>query len=123
MPKDDDDNLTHFKLWIMHEQNGNRHRTRIKIDPDDIIAAGAFVVALVFALAMVFGSIPINKYTIGIVGFSGSGGAIGTIIKARRRKEGHSPWIERLLILVLIAAFGTYVWATWGWGPPLLRIG
>mgnify|MGYP001614875356 CR=1 FL=1 len=52
---------------------------------EDIIAVFAGLVAVVFAIAMVAGKLPVNKYTIGVLGFSGTGAVIAQVIKARQR--------------------------------------
>jgi hypothetical protein len=117
---DDDDNHIHAEsvnylhLSFMSERDGDKRKTNLKIDPEDIIAAGAVIVALIFAMAMVFGSVPINKYTVGIVGFSGAGAIVAGIVKARKGKTTGTPWHIWILIVLLLAAFGIYVWASWG---------
>jgi hypothetical protein len=97
------------------QRDRDKHSTELKIDPEDVIAAGAVIVALIFAVAMVFGSVPINKYTVGIVGFSGAGAIVAGIVKARKGEPAKSPWLAWILIVLLLAMFGIYVWATWGW--------
>jgi hypothetical protein len=69
--KGDPDNLLHFS-----------------VDPEGAIAAGAVIVALLFAVAMVFQWVPINGYTCGIVACSGAGAAIAKLVQARRRPNG-----------------------------------
>ncbi len=104
-----------FTLGIMSEENGRRRKTTLKIDPEDVIAWGSVLVAVIMAVAMVLGSVPINKYTAGIVCFSGCGAAIARIIKARHKRSTGSAWVvPGLIIIILIIAFGVYVWATWG---------
>ncbi len=66
-----------------HEQAYKR--TRISFDAEDILAIVAGIVALIFAIAMVAGSIPINTLTIGVVTLSGGGAAVAAVIKARKR--------------------------------------
>lgn len=103
------------------ERDGDKRKTDLKIDPEDTIAAGAVIVALIFAMAMVFGSVPINKYTVGIVGFSGAGAIVAGIVKARKGKAKSSPWLPWILIVFLLTAFGIYVWATLGWVPTAIK--
>jgi hypothetical protein len=63
----------------------------LKLDPEDIIAIVAGIVAIMFAAAMIAGWVPINKYTVGIVGFSGAGVVIAKIVKARSGKAPAKP--------------------------------
>jgi hypothetical protein len=119
--KDDRRRVMHFQLGFMSEQNGHKRKTNLKIDPEDIIAVGAVLIALIFAIAMVSGSVPINKYTVGIVGFSGGGAIIAGIVKARRGKATRTPWIEWALIAFLVVAFGVYVAVSWGWVATAFR--
>lgn len=58
-----------------------------KLATEDIIAIFAGLIALVFALGMVFGKIPIDKLTIGVLSFSGIGAVIAEIIKAKRKRR------------------------------------
>lgn len=61
--------------------------THLRFDTEDIIALFAGIIALIFAFGMVFGKLPINELTIGVVGFSGVGAVIAEIIKARKRRK------------------------------------
>jgi hypothetical protein len=54
---------------------------------EDIIAFCAGIVAILFAIAMVFGKVPVNKLTISVLCFSGAGAAIAQIVKAKRKKD------------------------------------
>jgi hypothetical protein len=81
---DDDDNLVPFRLRKKAEKNGRMHQTDLKVDPVDVIASGAVVVALVFAVAMVSQWLSINAYTVGIVACSGAGFIIARLVKARQ---------------------------------------
>jgi hypothetical protein len=101
--------------YVNFEFNHGPGGTRIKIAPEDILALAAGIVAIALAIAMINGSLPINKYTVGLIGFTGSGAAIARITKARKNALGRTPWIEWLLIAVLIIGFGMYVWATRAW--------
>ena len=114
MPRKDDDHLgANFQLFISSEQNGKRRKTTVRVDPEDVIAAGGIFAALLFAVAMVFGSTPINKYTVSIVGLSGGATAVSRIVGARKKKSARTPWIEWIAIFALIVGFGAYIWATW----------
>jgi hypothetical protein len=85
MPDDkgEPDNLLHFKLGTKSERSGRKHQTSIGFDPD-AVAAGAVIVALVFAVAMVSQWVPINGYTAGIVACSGAVAVIAKLVRARR---------------------------------------
>jgi hypothetical protein len=108
--KDDDGPLLNFQLGIMSEDNGRKRRTNIRVDPEDLIALGAVLVALLFSCAMIFGFAPINTYTMGIVGFSGAGAAIAAIAKSRGKKPSRTPWIEWIGIVLLMLGFSAYLW-------------
>ena len=86
MPKNDDDNLIQFHVGISSEKNGKKRKTTIKIDPEDIVATGGVLIALVFSLAMISGFAPINKYTVSVVGLSVCGTAVAKIVKARQSR-------------------------------------
>ncbi len=62
-------------------------QTKVHTDPEDWIAASAFIVAIIFAVGMVSHWIPINDSTLGILACTGAGGAIAKIVKARRGKH------------------------------------
>ena len=67
------------------------NKTSISIDTEDIIAIGAVLVAIMFAVAMIVGWVPINKYTVGLASFSGVGAVIAKIVKSRRTKVAAKP--------------------------------
>jgi hypothetical protein len=83
----DDDNLVPFRLRTKSEKNGRKPQTNLRVDPVDLIASGAIMVALVFAVAMVSQWLPVNAYTAGIVACSGAGFVIARLIKARRPRD------------------------------------
>jgi hypothetical protein len=83
---DDDDNLVHFRLRTKSEKNGRKRQTDLRVDPADVIASGAVIVALIFLVAMVSQWLPVNAYTVGIVACSGAGFVIAKLIRARRPK-------------------------------------
>jgi hypothetical protein len=86
--KGDPDNLLHFKLGVKSDKVGRRQRGNISVDPEDVIAAGAVIVALIFAVAMVFQWVTINVYTTGIVACAGAAAVIAKLVQARRRRNG-----------------------------------
>ena len=68
-------------------EDGAKKHTKVSIGTEDIIAIFAGIVAVIIALGMVFGAIPVNELTIGVLSFSGAGAAIAEIIAARKRKQ------------------------------------
>jgi hypothetical protein len=82
--EDDDDNLVHFRLRTKSEKNGRTRQTDLRVDPEDVIASGSVIIALIFAVAMVSQWLPINAYTIGMVACAGAGFVIAKLVKARR---------------------------------------
>ena len=61
--------------------------TKVSIGTEDVIALFAGIVAVIVSLGMVFGVIPVNELTIGVLTFSGAGAAIAEIISARKKKQ------------------------------------
>ena len=89
MPDDDDDQhiVLNFQPGPRSRQaNGRKAPTRPKTDPEDMIASGAVVAALVFAVAMVSGWLPVGRYTIGLVAGLAALAVAARLIKARRSK-------------------------------------
>jgi hypothetical protein len=82
----DDDNLVHFRLRTKSEKNSRKRQTDPRVDPEDVIASGAVVIALMFAVTIVSQWLPFNAYTIGMVACSGAAAAIAKFAKARRPK-------------------------------------
>jgi hypothetical protein len=95
-------------------KDGQKSRTTVTIDAEDIVAIGAVVVALAVVGAMIWGALPINKFTVGLASLSGAAAPIAQIIKARDKAPKRTPWIAWIIIVVLVVAFGLYAWATWG---------
>jgi hypothetical protein len=93
MPDDDDDQhiVLKFEPGRKAAQEAKRKRpSSLQADPQDIIASGAVVAALVFAVAMVSGWIPFGLYTIGIVAFCVALAVGAKLLKARRSKASAS---------------------------------
>ena len=86
MPDNDDDNLVHFRPRTKSEKNGRKRQTGLRVDPADVIASGAVIVALLCLVAMVSQSLPINAYTVGIVACSGAAFVVAKLVRARRPK-------------------------------------
>lgn len=87
MPDDNDerDNLLPFRPVAKPEKSGRKPQTSMGAsDPADLITAGAAIVALVLAVAMVSQWVPINAYTVGIVACSAVGFVIAKLMRARR---------------------------------------
>ncbi|HEY4404804.1 MAG TPA: hypothetical protein VGN55_09110 [Xanthobacteraceae bacterium] len=82
--KDDRDNLLQFRPVAKSAKSGRGPQTSLGADPADLITAGAAVVALVLAVAMVSQWVPINTYTVGIVACSAAGFVIAKLIRPRR---------------------------------------
>ena len=103
--------------YQVNGKGDRKGKTILQIDPEDIVAAGAVLIAVMLAAAMIFGAVPINKYTTAIITLSGGGAVVAGIVKARRGKETYrSPWLERgiwsLVVVGLVVVFGAYVWVT-----------
>jgi hypothetical protein len=76
-----------FRMDLIHidtQSNGRKKRTIVDIETEDIIAIFAGLIAIMFAVAMIAGWVEINKYTVGLAGFSGAGAVIAKIMKARK---------------------------------------
>ncbi len=86
MPDDSDepDNLIPFRPVAKPGKSGRKPQSSIGVDPEDLIAAGAAILALALAVAMVSQWVPINVYTVGIVVCSGAGFGVARLIRARR---------------------------------------
>jgi hypothetical protein len=82
--KDDHDNLLQFRPVVRPEKNGRERQTGIAADPEDLIAAGAAILALVLAVAMVSQWVPINAYTVAMVACSAAGFVVLKLMRARR---------------------------------------
>jgi hypothetical protein len=76
-----------FRVDISSKVDGKKkqRKTSVSIDTEDIIAIFAGLVAVAFAVAMIAGWVPINKYTVGLASFSGIGAVIAKISKRRTK--------------------------------------
>lgn len=59
-------------------------RRKISFDTEDIIAVVAGLVAILFAIGMIIGKLPVNQLTVSVAGFSAAGVVIARIVKGRR---------------------------------------
>ncbi len=86
MPDDSDepDNLIPFRPVAKPGKSGRKPQSSIGVDPEDLITAGAAILALALAVAMVSQWVPINLYTVGIVVCCGAGFMAAKLIRARR---------------------------------------
>jgi hypothetical protein len=82
--RDDPDNLIQFRPVAKPKKSGANRGSSIGVDPEDLITAGAAILALVLAVAMVSQWVPINVYTVGIVVCSAAGFVVAKLIRARR---------------------------------------
>lgn len=72
-------------LELERAREGESRRFRLRFDTEDIIAIFAGVVAIIIAIGMLAGLIPVNIYTLGVFGFSSVGGVIAKIIGTRNK--------------------------------------
>ena len=86
MRDNDDDNLLHFRPRTKSEKNESKRQADLRVDPRDVIASGAVIVALLFLVAMVSQSLPINAYTVALVACSVAAFVVAKLNKARRPK-------------------------------------
>jgi hypothetical protein len=86
MPNDSDDpdNLIPFRPVARPGKSGRKPQSSIGVDPEDLMTAGAAILALVLAVAMVSQWVPINVYTVGIVVCCGAGFVVARLIRAKR---------------------------------------
>jgi hypothetical protein len=78
------------RLVIIETQDGSKKR-RIQIDPEDLIAGAAALVAVIFAISVVAGWLELNRYTAGIIACSGAGTVIAKIAKSRSQSRKREP--------------------------------
>jgi hypothetical protein len=78
------------QVTFRHTKDGPKTQTHVTIDTEDIIAIFTGVVALIFAIAMVAGWVPINSATIGVATCSAAGSVLAEIIKVQRKKRKKS---------------------------------
>ena len=82
--RDDPDNLIQFRPVAKPKKSGRQHQSSTGVDPEDLVTAGAAILALVLAVAMVSQWVPINVYTVGIVACSAAGFVVARLIRTRR---------------------------------------
>jgi hypothetical protein len=87
MPDDDDDQHIVLKFQPrskVRQKTGRARQTHSQADPEDMLASGAVLLALVLAVAMVSAWVPVGGYTIGIVAGLAALAVAAKLIKARR---------------------------------------
>jgi hypothetical protein len=89
MPDDNDDQHIVLKFQPRPKSRdksrpGREHPARLHPDPEDMLTSGAALLALVLAVAMVSGWVPVGEYTIGIVAGLIALAVAAKLIKARR---------------------------------------
>lgn len=89
MPDDNDDE--HIVLNFQSRPkprpaNGQRPSDLKTTAPEDLITGGAVIVALILAVAMVSGWVPIDRYMVGILACLAALAAAARLIRARRSK-------------------------------------
>ncbi len=78
------------QVTFRRTKDGPKTQTDLTINAEDIIAIFTGIVALIFAVAMVAGWVPINSATIGLATCSAAGSVLAEIIKAQRKKRKKS---------------------------------
>jgi hypothetical protein len=76
--------ILEYKSFHRRDRDGNEEGGRT-VDPEDIVAAGGVVVAVIIALGIVFQSVPLNVYSVGILGIAGAAGGVAKILQAKRK--------------------------------------
>jgi hypothetical protein len=92
------------KVDVQKKPDGTVNITKTNtttLGTEDIFAGIAGLIALVIALGIVFGKVPLNELSAGVLSFSGVGTAIVGIIKARN-KGGGGFWIFLGVIACLL---------------------
>jgi hypothetical protein len=85
--------------------------TKVKIDTEDIIVLFCGLVAIIFAIAMVLGAVPINRYTTPIAALSAVGAGAAAIVRAKRRPKPKIAWLLWTAVIVLtLVVIGIVVW-------------
>jgi hypothetical protein len=80
------DNVLAFSLERKAKKDSHKPKGNLKVDLEQIITTGAVLVALIVAVAMASGWIPINIYAVGIFGIFGAGAAIAMVVRAQRTR-------------------------------------
>jgi hypothetical protein len=89
IPDDDDEHIVlNFQSRPKPRQaNGpNRPSNLNTTAPEDLITGGAVIIALIVAVAMVSGWVPIDRYIVGIIACLAALAGAARLIRARRSK-------------------------------------
>jgi|HubBroStandDraft_6_1064221.scaffolds.fasta_scaffold971328_1 hypothetical protein len=89
MPDDDDDQ--HIVLNFQPRPKprpgtGRKPPTHLQTDPEDLIAGGAVIAALILAVALVSGWVPADRYAVGVFACLAAVAIAAKLIRARRSK-------------------------------------
>lgn len=91
MPDDDDDD-EHIVLNFQsrpkpRQTNGQQGPSALKTTaPEDLVTGGAVIIALILAVAMVSGWVPLDRYMVGILACLAALAAAARLIRTRRSK-------------------------------------
>jgi hypothetical protein len=70
------------------ESNGTKtHSKKWSLDTEDIVALGGVVVAILTAIGMIIGLLPINNYTYGLAGLAAVTAGIAKFVTKGDRKK------------------------------------
>jgi hypothetical protein len=75
-----------FELNVVSEKHGQRFKVAVRVNPEDVIAFFASLIALLFGVSMIVGWIPINPWTIGVITLSGVTPGLARIAAAQSKK-------------------------------------
>jgi len=64
-----------------------RRKTKVAIGTEDVVAIGGILVALLIAIGMIAGLLPVNKYTYGLAGLTAAGAVIVKIMGSRKKTK------------------------------------
>ena len=88
MPDNDEHIVLNFQSRPKPRQtNGQKGPSGLKTAaPEDLITGGAVIIALILAVAMVSGWVPLDRYILGILACLAALAAAARLIRARRSK-------------------------------------
>lgn len=90
---------------LIETPEGRSKETSFQLDTEDIIAIFAGLVALCFTVAIISGSIELNKLSASLVTLSGASIGIAQVVKARKKPDAKKGgWMARALVLAVAVA-------------------